>query len=233
MTSSALVAQRRRRQLAPLDERDRVLLDQLGQGQVGHLVQRARPVDVGVDEQPDRAALAAAVLAHQREGRAGHRARAPPGRPRSPGRRPSCRPRGRPPAGRRRRAGTAPPGGPPAPGSRRATRSSTRRASSRAIRRHEPLGPDEVGPHLGHGLAARPQHVGRVIGRDEAGPAPVEDLAAQLADALGGLEQELGGEVAQRDDDRGVDERDLLGQIRPARLDLLRAPGRGSAAAGT
>ena len=36
------------------------------------------------------------------------------------------------------------------------------------------------------------------------------------------LEQELGGEVPQRDDDRRVDERDLLLQVRAARLDLVR-----------
>ena len=73
------VTQRRRRQLAPLDEGDRVLLDELGQSKVGHLVQRTGAVHVSVDQQPDRAVLPAAVLAHQREGRTGHRARHPQG----------------------------------------------------------------------------------------------------------------------------------------------------------
>ena len=215
------VAAGRGRQLAPLDQGHRVLLDQLGQGQIDHLVQRAGPVDVGVDEQPDRAALPAAVLAHQGEGGAGHRARHAE--------------RGGEALGEDRlaRAEVAHQqndvAGPaqcrhPArqhPWSPRATRSSTSPARSRSIRRHEALGPDEVGPHLGHGLAARPQHVGRVIRRDDVGPTPLEDLSAQLPDALGRLEQQLGGEVAQRDDHPRVDELDLLGQVRPARLDLL------------
>ncbi len=97
------VAQRRRGQVAPLDEGHRVLLDQLGQGQVGHLVQRAGAVDVGVDEHarpgcPRRSGTGAPA---RRSGWSPGPAR--PGRRRSPGRRPSCRRRGRRPAARRRR----------------------------------------------------------------------------------------------------------------------------------
>ena len=75
VTSSALSPKAGSGQVTPLDEGHRVLLDQLRQGEVRHLRHRAGAVDVGVDEARDRAARPAAVVAHQREGRAGHRAR--------------------------------------------------------------------------------------------------------------------------------------------------------------
>ena len=95
-------------------------------------------------------------------------------------------------------------------------------ALTRSRRPHEALGPDEVRPHLGHGLATGPQGVRRVVRRHQKGVAALEDLPAQLPDAPRLVEQQLGGEVAEGDDHLRLDQRDLRGQIRPARFDLDR-----------
>src|SRR3954453_6576742 len=47
-----------------------------------------------------------------------------------------------------------------------------------------------------------------------------ELLPAQLGDAVLGLEEQLGGEVAERHDAPRLDERDLRVEVRPTRLDL-------------
>src|SRR3954447_23623712 len=52
----------------------------------------------------------------------------------------------------------------------------------------------------------------------------MEGIAAapELGDAVGGGQQQPGGEVAEGDDDRRLDELDLRLEIGPARLDLVR-----------
>jgi hypothetical protein len=173
--------------------------------------QRAGAVDVGVDQRLDRG-----CRRRSGTGAPGRRSGWSPGprrrgRRRSPGRRPSCRRRGRRPAGRRRRARTARPGGPPAPWWRRATRSGDD-------------GPPITGPRPPPSATAwpapgrpafrpwpRPRRAARRPGGRSArdGPSPVGvDRAAQLAGCpRWSVEQQLGGEVAQRDHDRRVDER--------------------------
>ena len=86
--------------------------------------------------------------------------------------------------------------------------------------------------HFGQGLAAGAQDEGRVVGRDEMPRAERIDRAAQLADALGAVEEQPGGEVAQGDHDRRADERDLLLEVGAAGLDLAgsRIPVLGGAA---
>ena len=220
-------------EVPPLDEGDGVLFHQLGQGEIGDLGHRAGAVDVGVDELGDR----------QRRARSGSDAPArrsgwSPGpatpsaaakpwaktvlpAPRSPTRSTTSPARHRP--ARR----------PASSGSPRATPWRAAGASSRARRRHEPLGPHEVGPHLGHGFAPGPQHIGRVVRRHEGGTAPLEDLAAQLADAPRALEEELGGEVPQGDDDGSGRSARSAPRDRGDTPRSRRAPDRGSAAGGT
>ena len=182
-------------EVAPLDEGDGILFHQLGQGEIGDFGHRGSAVDVGVDELGDGSVGPAAVMTHQRERRAGHRA---------------CHTeRGRKALGEDGLAGAevaheehdvagpaqAGDAAGQLPGLRGRAPWRAAGASSRARRRHEPLGPHEVRPHLGHGLAPGPQHIGRVVRGHEGGTASLEDLAAQLADAPRALEQELGGEV--------------------------------------
>src|SRR5205807_6629006 len=59
-------------------------------------------------------------------------------------------------------------------------------------------------------------------GRDQRGLAVLVGLTAHLGDALGRVQQQLGGEVAEGDDDLGVDQLKLGVEPRPARFDLLR-----------
>ena len=68
-----------------------------------------------------------------------------------------------------------------------------------------------------------PQHRRRVQrGNEHRAVAERELLAPQLRDAHLGVEEQLRGEVAQRDDDRGVDELDLRLEVRTAAVDLER-----------
>ena len=82
------------------------------------------------------------------------------------------------------------------------------------------LGPHEVGPHLGHRLAAAAQRVGRVQRRDQHRVAERVLLAPQLGDADLRVEQELAGELAQRDHHLGRDQLDLALEVGPAGVDL-------------
>src|SRR5215207_10590066 len=60
-------------------------------------------------------------------------------------------------------------------------------------------------------------------GRDQHRALAERELASpQLRDPLFGFEEQLGGEVAERDHDRRVDEAQLALEVRPARLDLVR-----------
>ncbi len=87
------------------------------------------------------------------------------------------------------------------------------------------LHPDEVGAGLGQRLAARPQYGRRVEGREQrgvdAGAGERELAAAQLGDALLGVEQQLRREVAQRHDDARADQLELTVEPGCARLDLV------------
>ena len=92
-----------------------------------------------------------------------------------------------------------------------------RRARERALDRHE------VGAGLRQRGSAVAQHRRRMQRRDEHRVVAERELsAAQLGDALLGLEQQLGGEVAERDDDRGSMKLELRLEVRPAGLDLDR-----------
>ena len=84
-------------------------------------------------------------------------------------------------------------------------------------------GPNEIGAHPGHHLAAAAQGRGGVIGGQEHRPVRTErvGLAPQLGDPPGGVEQQPGGEVAEGDDDPGTDQRQLLLQIGAAGRDLV------------
>ena len=233
VTSSGLVAQRRGGHVAPLDHGHGVLLDQLGQGQIGHLGHRAGAVDVGVD-QPG----------HRAPGHSGTGARA-----RRWGSSPAGHPeRGGEPLGEDRLAraeaadeqhdvaglGTAGPGDPPAA---RVAAGWRGRVFTGLFdvwgRPDQPLGPHQVGPHLGHGLAAGAQDVGRVVGGDEVGRPPVRRRGPAARGCPGALEEELGGEVAEVTITTGAIRAICSLEIRAAGLDLV---GRGiavAAAAGT
>ena len=91
------------------------------EAQVDDLVEVVETVDVGVQQRPGHPTACPPldrVLADQREGGAGDRARRSPGPPRTPGRRWSCRRPGHRPAGQHVAGhGTAGPGPRPAPGS--------------------------------------------------------------------------------------------------------------------
>src|SRR5262249_53224444 len=80
----------------------------------------------------------------------------------------------------------------------------------------------EVGACLREGSAAAAEHGRGMERRDQHAGLPERELApAQLGDPVLRLEQQLGGEVAERDDDRGVDEAQLPFEVGPARLDLV------------
>ena len=150
-----------RRQVAPLDHGHRALLHQLGQRQVGHLG-RASPCGTrrrGSGGAPLCPVIRAAVGARGSAARGrtsglvtglGHAERG--GEPLGEHR--LARAETRRPAARRRPDGTPAPADPPTPAGRRAERPV--RATTEPARAHgrpaghEPLGPDQVGSHLGH-----------------------------------------------------------------------------------
>src|SRR5688572_10613825 len=100
-----------------------------------------------------------------------------------------------------------------------------RRSRRDRLRLREPqrfLHPDEIGPHLGHRLATTPQHRRRMERGDEHAVAERVAPPPQLGDPLLRLQEELGREVPEGDDDLGVDEVELRLEPRAARLDLRR-----------
>src|SRR5215218_1624076 len=64
---------------------------------------------------------------------------------------------------------------------------------------------------------------GRVIGNDERDAVVPVDRAAELADGELGVEERLGRERAERDDDLRLDQLELAHQVGAARLDLFGA----------
>src|SRR5262249_8146573 len=94
---------------------------------------------------------------------------------------------------------------------------------SRDLRaRQGALHDDEVPTYLRERGSAATQYRRRMERRDQDRTVPVRELpASQLRDALLRLEQQLCGEVAQRDDDARLDEVELALEIGAARLDLV------------
>ena len=231
-TSSRSGGSTPRDRVAPLDDRDRALLEQLLEAEVVQLLDALEPVHVDVREREPPV-----VLLHDRERRARHGlGDAEPARdalartsvlpaPRSPvsthevadsagaGRRPRRRLRSRAHSASSTRSSRQ------APRRARASRARSRHATSASARPPERSTAD--GCSVGISTASMPARLN------------ANSWPAQLRDAFLGLEQQLGREVAERDDDARSDQLELAVEPRRARLDLVRLRVAVPAAAGT
>ena len=167
------------------------------------LLQVVEPVDVEVQERH-----VAFVLTHDRERRAHDRLGHAEAAARYPSRAPSCRRRGRRRARPRRPPGAAQPTRVAPARPRLASPTPSTSAQHRSLRRRgAPRGRASRSTKSARAWARagpplRSTADGCSAGMRTASVAERELLAPQLRDPLLGVEQQLGGEVAERDDDR-------------------------------
>ena len=202
----------------PLDERDALVVEQLADPEVDQLLEVFEAVGVDVDDGEP-----AVVGVHDDERRARDRLLHPEGAAEALHER---RLPGAEVAGEQEQV--ARPGHArqllrPAPACRRPTWCEpSARPRSRGQSVEGVFGSHEVGAHLGQRLSATAEHRRRVVRRHEHPVAVRIAATPHLGDAVVRVEQELGREVAQGDDDLWVDEVELLLEEGPARRDLVR-----------